>query len=152
MSSVNLFPSQVLLAIPVLLFLSMPLGAEDNSLMSLLDGKRFEGKIGAPGKPGKIDETVVFENGQFVSAECERRCGYARSKYWFRLENNEIHFKTRIRCTRADAWIDWSGTIAGNTINGQLKWTSERWYWTTKRNFWFEGQLIDSADPVAPQS
>ena len=148
----NLTPNSLLnwkliLCLVLLWAIPEPGISSENLMSSLLDGKRFEGTISSSAKPGLIEEVVQFEKGQFISAECERRCGYARSNYWFRLDNGSIHFKTRINCTLADAWIDWTGTILGDRITGKLKWTSERWYWTTEREFSFDGQLVESSIP-----
>jgi len=39
-----------------------------------LDGMTFIGALGPDGKPTDVNDVFVFENGTFVSKECELRC------------------------------------------------------------------------------
>lgn|GEM_PF-6675720 len=59
--------------------------ADDQRLLNrALDGKTFQNRLGLKGQPFDVDDVLVFEGGQFVSQECERRCGYAKVEYWVR--------------------------------------------------------------------
>jgi len=111
---------------------------------SLLDGKTFIGEIGLMGKPAIFDEEIIFRDWKFISAECERKCGYTEGDYWIQHTPNGIKFKTRTNCKNADATMDWEGTVLGDRIEGEFLWTSERWYGTTEKKFWFSGELVES--------
>jgi hypothetical protein len=113
----------------------------DYPLMSLLDGKSFSGKLEGPGiDPGSTD-TVVFKDGKFVSEECQKRCGYTDGPYWIRSNGDGLQFKAETPCLDADATIVWDGIVKGDDIEGTFTWTSERWYWTVKKEFSFRGKL-----------
>ena len=50
-----------------------------------LDGMTFIGALGPDGKPKDIADTFVFENGTFVSKECELNCKYPARPYFVRV-------------------------------------------------------------------
>lgn len=37
--------------------------------------------------------------------------------------------------------MTWNGLVKGDTIEATSKWTRERWYWKTKREYWYRGEL-----------
>lgn len=120
-------------------------------LMSVLDGKSFSGELGGPGiTPGRKD-IVVFQDGMFVSKECERRCGYTDGPYWVRSDGDGVQFKAETPCLKADATIVWTGTVKDDEIEGTFTWTSERWYWTVEKEFSFKGTLMEPDVSAAEQ-
>ena len=106
-----------------------------------LDGMTFVGMLGPDGKPKDIADTFVFENGTFVSKECELRCKYPARPYFVRNEGGKTLFISETQCPYKDAKIVWRGTVDGDTIKGESTWVVKRWYWTYEDTFEFEGKL-----------
>ncbi len=117
----------------------------DPDAVGTLDGMVFSGVLGQVGEPGDVEDTLVFENGTFVSTECDKRCGYPARPYFVRQVGNKIEFISESNCLYKDAKIVWRGTIDGDTLKGVSSWTVKRWYWTIEKEFWFEGTLVERA-------
>lgn len=114
-----------------------------------LDGMVFTGALGPDGQPKDIPDTFVFEDGKFVSKECELRCKYPARPYFVRINGSKTEFISETRCPYKDARIVWRGTVEGNVIKGRSTWVVKRWYWTVEDTFEFEGELVDSrASPL----
>lgn len=109
-----------------------------------LDGKTFSGLIGIGGKPKDIKDSFVFENGTFVSTECERNCKFPARPYFVRVNGDKTEFISETQCPYKDAKIVWRGTVEGNKIRGESTWVSKRWYWTVEKTLEFEGELVDN--------
>jgi len=106
-----------------------------------LDGLSFRGAVGPDGKPKDIPDIFVFENGNFVSRECELRCEYPARPYFVRQNGSKTEFISETECPYKDAKIVWRGTIEGDKITGKSTWIVKRWYWTVENTFEFEGKL-----------
>ncbi len=134
--------------------LAPSIGAGDNHVASAaagpLDGMTFVGMLGPDGKPKDIADTFVFENGSFVSKECELRCKYPARPYFVRKDGDKTLFISETQCPYKDAKIIWRGTVDGDTIRGESTWVVKRWYWTYEDTFEFEGKL--EAAPAATAS
>ena len=111
------------------------------SIPGPLDGMTFTGALGPDGKPKDVPDSFVFENGTFVSKECELRCKYPARPYFVRSNGNRIEFISETKCPYKDAKITWRGTIEGDRITGKSTWVVKRWYWTVENSFEFEGKL-----------
>ena len=107
-----------------------------------LDGKTFSGELGLLGKPASTTDLLVFNNGMFISKECERKCGYTEGIYWVRPIDDGVEVLSETPCLESDATIVWRGVVKGDKIEGTFTWTSERWYWTIEKKFWFNGNLV----------
>lgn len=123
--------------------------AEPVKAIGFLDGKTFRGELGPVGKPADVEDIFVFEDGTFLSKECERRCNYPASAYFVRRQDDGIAFVSETRCPTKDATIVWRGVVDGETVSGRLTWTVKRWYWTVEKEFWFSGTLEEPAKPIA---
>ena len=108
-----------------------------------LDGLTFSGALGPDSKPKDISDVFVFENGTFVSKECELKCKYPARPYFVRKNGNKIEFISETQCPYKDAKIVWRGTVEGDLIKGKSTWVVKRWYWTVENTFEFEGKLIE---------
>jgi len=115
-----------------------------------LDGLSFRGAVGPDGKPKDIPDLFVFENGNFVSRECELRCEYPARPYFVRQNGNKTEFISETKCPYKDATIVWRGIIEGDRITGKSTWIVKRWYWTVENTFEFEGRL--QKEPAATAS
>jgi len=114
----------------------------------ILDGMTFIGELGLKGRPADVKDTFVFEDGNFVSKECEKTCRFPARPYFIRHVGDTIEFISETRCPDKDAKIVWQGIVDGETIKGMFHWTSKRWYWTIEKDFWFEGTLIENTPPT----
>ena len=108
-----------------------------------LDGMTFSGMLGPEGKPMDVADTFVFDNGTFVSKECELRCDYPARPYLATETENGWSFSSTTRCPYKDATIVWNGTVEDGKVSGVATWTLRRWYWTLERDFAFEAQLAE---------
>ncbi len=120
--------------------------AEQFGATGPLDGMRFAGMVGMTGAPLNVEDTWEFANGTFVSSECETWCNYPRAPYYVRQIGNRIEFIGETRCSDNDASISWRGVVENGTIKSQFTWTVARWYWTIRKDFLYEGQLVNTGD------
>ncbi len=114
--------------------------------IDFLEGKSFKGEIGLLGEPASATDLVIFTEGQFISKNCQERCGYTSGDYWIRRTENQLDVKALTACLTADATILWEGTVKGDQIEGKFTWTNNRWYWTFEKEFWFKGKLVPGSD------
>ena len=114
-----------------------------------LDGMTFTGALGPDGKPKDTPDSFVFENGTFVSKECELRCKYPARPYFVRSNGDRTEFISETECPYKDAKIIWRGTIEGDRIKGKSTWVVKRWYWTVENTFEFEGTLTNKPASTA---
>ena len=82
-----------------------------------LDGLTFRGALGPDGKPKDIADVFVFENGTFVSKECELQCKYPARPYFVRINGSKTEFISETQCPYKDAKIVWRGIVEGDRIN-----------------------------------
>jgi len=122
--------------------------SSDGKAAGVLDGMTFRASMGPSGKPADVEDNLIFAEGMFLSMECDRRCGYPPAPYYVRHLGERIEFVSESTCDKYDATMSWRGTIEDGVIKGRVRWTAERWYWTIKKEFWFEGTLADDARPV----
>lgn len=114
-----------------------------------LDGRVFIGALGPEGKPKDVEDRFVFDNGTFVSKECELRCDYPARPYFVRQVGERIEFLSETKCPYKDATIVWRGAVEDDRIKGVATWTIDRWYWTIERKYEFSGKLRQSVAPLA---
>ena len=118
-------------------------GSTTETMAGPLDGLSFNGK------PKDVPDLFVFENGTFVSKECELRCKYPARPYFVRRDGEKIEFISETQCPYKDAKIIWRGSIEGDRIQGTSTWVVKRWYWTHESNFEFEGKLTAESTATA---
>ncbi|MCB1932164.1 MAG: hypothetical protein KDI45_06785 [Candidatus Accumulibacter sp.] len=108
-------------------------------LAHLLDGKAFIGKNGEKGKaldPDQ-DEEIVFQDGRFTSVSCVPY-NFSSAEYSARLVGDSVHFEA-VTLSPTHGKIVWKGVVKGDTAQAEFVWTKERWYWDTRREYWFKG-------------
>ncbi|MDX1431751.1 MAG: hypothetical protein R3286_04815 [Gammaproteobacteria bacterium] len=115
---------------------------------AVLDGRTFASELGPAGQPADTADTLIFDNGMFLSVECYRTCNFPAQPYFVRRKDDGIEFISETRCPNKDAQIVWRGTVQGDTIEGEFTWTMSRWYWTIEKTFHFEGRLTDTPGSV----
>jgi hypothetical protein len=115
-----------------------------------LDGMTFVGKIGPGGEPKDAPDVFVFQDGHFVSKDHAARCRYPARPYFVRTVGDATEFVSETRCPHKDATIVWRGRVAGDQISGVAAWTSQRWRWSWKTEYAFDGRIME-ADARPPQ-
>lgn len=120
-------------------FLTNPAFAREVS--HLLDGMAFVGNNGEKGR--ELDpeehEEIIFENGRFRSVSCDPY-NFGDSEYSATTVGKAIHFEAETT-SPSHGKIVWRGTVNGDTALVTFIWTKERWYWDTRREYWFKGKL-----------
>lgn len=106
-----------------------------------LDGLRF--KVGIV-KEGAEDEnplgdTLTFDGGNFSSAIC-KQFNFAAAPYWIRREGDTVRFLAELE-SPTDGRMVWNGTISGDDLEGTMRWTRTRWYWTIDAEHRIRGTL-----------
>lgn len=106
---------------------------------NLLDGKTFLAQSGEKGKKASNKDTIVFRDGRFISEGCIQ-WGFGDAAFVAGIEGDGIRFQARTVSPSHGAMV-WNGLVKGDTIEATSIWTRERWYWKTKREYWYRGEL-----------
>ena len=98
----------------------------------LLDGLQFSAGIirssEADSGNAPLGDTLVFKDGEFSSAICER-CNFSSALYWIRQDGEQLHFLAELS-SPTDGKMVWQGTVRDGKLEGTMRWTRKRWYWT----------------------
>jgi hypothetical protein len=106
----------------------------------LLDGMTFAGWNAEKGQTQTTEaETITFADGLFTSVSCEPY-NFDSSEYSTRVEGERVYFEA-VTHSPSHGQIAWSGVIEGEEADVTFVWTKERWYWDTRREYWFKGRL-----------
>lgn len=105
----------------------------------LLDGRRFVGLNGEKGR--ELDpherEEIVFEDGQFRSVSCDPY-GFGSAPYSAQVVADTIRFEA-VTHSPTHGTISWRGQVRGERAEMTFEWVKKRWYWDTRREYWFNG-------------
>jgi hypothetical protein len=116
-----------------------------------LDGFVFEASIvrrdGEAGPAEPLIDRLTFDGGQFSSRICERY-GFVPGAYWVRGEPGAIEFHAVLH-SPTDGTMEWTGTVTGDALEGTMRWTRPRWYWTVRAEHRIAGRRTE-ADPARP--
>lgn len=106
-----------------------------------LDGLRFKVGIVKEGAEddNPLGDTLTFDGGNFSSAICET-FHFAAAPYWTRREDGKVHFLAELE-SPTDGRMVWNGTIDGHDLEGTMRWTRTRWYWTIDAEHRIRGTL-----------
>ena len=124
-----------------------------NKSGGLLDGRQFKaGILRADAEPDgekpPLGDQLMFSNGKFSSAVC-KRYNFAEAPYWVRVEGDQVHFLAELT-SPTDGKMVWKGTVRGDTLEGTMRWTKERWYWTIDTEHVIRGKLENGANAASP--
>lgn len=110
----------------------------------LLDGQTFVGKNGEKRQPldPNEDEEFVFQDGRFTSVSCYPY-NFSSGEYSVQRVGDTIHFEA-VTTSPTHGQIAWKGIVKGDTAEATFVWTKERWYWNTRREYWFKGVRKDT--------
>lgn len=114
-----------------------------------LDGLRFKAGIVSieDGPENALEDTLIFRDGKFSSVICQRY-NFAAAPYWIRTEGGTIHFLAELN-SPTDGRMIWKGTVSGDKLDGTMRWTRKRWYWTIDVEHRIQGQLDNATEPVS---
>ncbi len=114
--------------------------AQTSPAEGLLDGQRFVGLNGEKGRQLDPDEheEIVFEKGLFHSVSCDAY-GFGRIPYLARAVGDEVHFEA-VTSSPTRGQIAWNGIVRDDQADVTFVWTKDRWYWNTRREYWFQGR------------
>jgi hypothetical protein len=96
-----------------------------------------------------FEDRLTFQQGRFVSAECQRVCDFGETPYSTRFDGTAIAFSVTTRCKEAPHSVQWEGRVIGDRIEGTVVWTVNRFYWTVQRHGTFSGKLQPAPDRQA---
>jgi hypothetical protein len=113
----------------------------NTAVSHLLDGKKFIGPTGEKGKKIHHEDVLSFSDGKFTSSACFQY-GFKDGPYTTTIEGNVIYFIAETVSPTHGKMV-WQGTLKGDSLEVTYNWTKERWLWTTYREYWFKGTLIE---------
>ena len=88
-----------------------------------LDGKTFVVDFSEKGKTESTKDTLVFADGTFRSVGCDQY-GFAAAPYTATAEGESVGF-TASANSDTEGEMDWTGTVSGDTIEGEVTWAKE---------------------------
>ena len=123
------------------------------SNISLLDGRQFSAGIvrndaDEDEKKRPLGDKLFFSDGKFSSAVC-RKYNFAEAPYWVRVEGDQVHFLAELT-SPTDGRMLWKGTIRGDNLEGTMRWTKKRWYWTIDTEHKIRGKLEKGPSAASP--
>lgn len=107
--------------------------------LSSLDGRTFVAQSGEKGKQASSKDTIVFQDGRFLSEGCSPY-GFTDAPYQATVDGAGIRFHAETHSSTHGTMV-WDGIVKDNAIEATNIWTRERWYWNIKREYWYRGQL-----------
>lgn len=136
-----------LLLTAFIVYFSISTVADESNSQSLqsearqLDGLMFSARIVREGgEEGKqIADELTFKDGIFSSKIC-KKYNFADAPYWIRLDDGQLHFLAELN-SPTDGTMIWKGAINGDTLEGTMRWTKKRWYWTIDTEHKIRGAL-----------
>lgn len=145
--SINEVYIATLLVLTTFVCFGMPATADDTeSKLSRSDARKLDGLMFSArivregGEEGKqIADELTFRDGMFSSEIC-KRYNFSDAPYWVRLEGEKLYFLAELN-SPTDGTMVWKGSINGNTLEGTMRWTKKRWYWTVDTEHRIRGNL-----------
>lgn len=116
-----------------------------------LDGLTFSaGIVRAEDEEKKpLDDVLTFKDGQFSSEVC-RRYNFASAPYWIRRDGDQVHFLAELT-SPTDGKMLWQGSIRDGKLEGTMRWTRKRWYWTIDAEHNIRGKVKDVPEQGASE-
>ena len=125
----------------LLISLLNPVLASDNQ-SAILDGAVFEGIFRETGADsGGDDDRLIFQDGFFTSEAC-LQYGFAKGPYSATTTPDGVRFQAT-SISPSHGVMTWEGVRSGDRMSADVKWVKERWYWTTRREYQFNGTLAE---------
>ncbi|MEO9826332.1 MAG: hypothetical protein ABJF50_18165 [Paracoccaceae bacterium] len=119
----------------------------DTKAQGLLDGKAFSGMIG-PAENPDLSDSLYFDDGRFWSDICTR-CGFVPGVYLAQETQEGITFSGTLE-SESRGQFEYEGTVKDDgSIVVSVIWERRRWYWTSKREIIFLGELVEHEQTVS---
>lgn len=124
--------------------------ASSGSNAGPLDGRQFRAGITRDDadedeRNRPLEDRLMFADGKFSSEIC-RRYNFKEAPYWMRVEGDQVHFLAELT-SPTDGKMVWKGTIRGDVLQGTMRWTKKRWYWTIDTEHVIRGRLEKGSGP-----
>ena len=114
----------------------------DGHADGLLDGKTFSGMIG-PAENPDLPDNLYFDDGYFWSNICTR-CGFVPGVYHSEETADGVRFTGTLE-SDSRGRFDYEGILSSDgSVVVSVKWERRRWYWTSKREIVFVGELSET--------
>jgi len=117
----------------------------EGSASGVLDGKTFLVEQGEKGKAAKGTDTLIFNNGKFRSAGCDKY-GFGEGVYTTTAEGDTVRFVAETT-SESKGKMHWEGTVRGDKIDVNYVWTDKsHWYKPNPKPLekWAKGELKKS--------
>ena len=112
-----------------------------------LDGRVFSASIVRgqvdDGKNRPLVDTLIFRDGTFSSVICENY-NFSAAPYSTWTDGGATHFEVELT-SPTDGRMLWRGRVSGDTLEGTMRWTKKRWYWTVDAEHTIRGELADAS-------
>lgn len=114
--------------------------ATDAKAQGMLDGRAFSGMIG-PAENPDLSDSLYFDDGYFWSDICTS-CGFVPGAYLAQETQDGITFSGTLE-SESRGQFEYEGTVnEDGSIVVSVVWERRRWYWTSKREIMFLGELV----------
>lgn len=101
-----------------------------------LDGKTFAGEMGEAGKDKGDGDELIFKDGKFSSAACEKY-GFGDAPYTATVSGDTTTFETETVSAK-EGKMKWTGTVTGGKLDGTVMWYKEG---QAPVEYWFKTEL-----------
>lgn len=133
-----------------LLLVLLPGWSLETKAGGLLDGQVFVGMIG-PAENPDLSDSLSFNDGHFWSDICTQ-CGFVPGEYKAEQTEEGIAFVGTLESTSRGRF-DYEGIVDHTGfISVSITWERQRWYWTSRRDISFVGQLSSGSSASSLQS
>lgn len=127
-----------------LAFLVALAGTVEGYAEGILDGRAFSGRIG-PVEAPDLEDSLYFEDGHFWSEICTR-CGFVPGPYNTAETDEGIRFFGSL-ASDSRGRFDYDGLVRDDgSIHVSITWERRRWYWTSRREITFVGDVSSTSD------
>ena len=124
-SRMKKMPAITFLSVLAILFFGFELCPAQAEEPGLLDGMKFEGSLTEDGsQAAPFEETLIFENGEFLSKACIPY-GFGKAPYKATREGDRIKWSAVVPNSDSDGGgkAGWSGSVVGDKLTGKMIWS-----------------------------
>jgi hypothetical protein len=123
-SRMKKMPAITFLSVLAILFFGFELCPAQAEEPGLLDGMKFEGSLTEDGsQAAPFEETLIFENGEFLSKACIPY-GFGKAPYKATREGDRIKWSAAVRNSDSEGdKAGWSGSVVGDKLTGKMIWS-----------------------------
>ena len=114
-------PAITFLSVLAILFFGFELYPAQAEEPGLLDGMKFEGSLTEDGsEAAPFEETLIFENGEFLSKTCIPY-GFGKAPYKATREGDKVKWSAVVPNSDSEGdKAKWSGSVVGDKLTGKM--------------------------------